>query len=70
MRRRTPEPRAGGIASFVAPEGDYIAVWAAYEAWDAAMADHLATHPGDAEAVEVARDLTVVPDEPFDASAF
>jgi hypothetical protein len=68
MRRRVPEPRAGGTAPFVAPQGDYIAVWAAYEAWDVATADHLAAHPGDAEAVELAHALTVVPDAPLDVS--
>lgn len=68
MRRRVPEPRAGGPVPFVAPQGDYRVVWAEYEAWDVATADHLAAHPGDAEAVQLARLRTVVPDEPFDAA--
>ena len=69
MRRRPPPPPHAGVpAPFVAPEGDYRVVWAAYEAWDVAMADHLAAHPGDAEAVWLARSRTVVPDEPFDPS--
>lgn len=68
MRRRVPEPLAGGPAPFVAPQGDVATVSAAYEAWDVATADHLAAHPGDAEAVRLARALTVVPDAPFDAA--
>jgi hypothetical protein len=66
VRRRVAKARAGGPAPFVAPEGDYRVVWAAYEAWVTATTDHLAAHPGDADAVALARRQTHVPDAPFD----
>ena len=66
MRRRVQESRAGGPVPFEAPPGDVASVWAAYEAWEAATADYLASHPDEAEAVERVRVETVVPDAPFD----
>ena len=66
MRRRRPAPQVGGPAPFVAPEGDYRAVWHAYEAWDAAVNEWLTAHPQDADAVADVRLLTRVPDAPFD----
>lgn len=65
-----PAPHAGVPAPFVAPEGDYRVVWAAYEAWETMVADYLAAHPEDAEAVELAHEHVVVPDEPFDVTMF
>ena len=66
MRRRPVAPPAGGPVPFEAPVGDVATVWAAYEAWEAETTAHLAAHPGDAEAVERVRVVTVVPDAPFD----
>jgi len=65
-RRAHPLPRVGVLVPFVAPEGDYRAVWHAYEAWDAAVNEWLTAHPQDADAVAEIRSLTRVPAEPWD----
>lgn len=68
MRRRVHAPTAGGILQYVAPEGSVEAVWAAFEAWDADLTAWELTHPEHAAQVAAVRDVTVVPDQPWDPS--
>lgn len=69
MRRREKAPTNTHLRPFRAPEGDYRAVWRAWEAWDAQMAEHERAHPEDTAECEQARAQSVTPDAPFDLDA-
>lgn len=65
---RTRDWMVWPVVPFAAPEGDMHAVWAAFEDWDADLTVWQLMHPEHKAQVAAVRELSVTPDEPWDAS--